>query len=114
MTLQLGVLMSEPERARMEGRMERRLWTEIPVRLLAPDFRTVLERTVAVNVSLHGARVKSRLPWRQNDRLAVASLASGVNMRAKVIYCEPQINGEFYVGLDFRPASVDWQLFSRA
>ena len=98
----------------MEGRIERRVWTEIPVRLLAPDFRTALERTVAVNVSPHGARVKTKLPWRQNDRLGVASIASGINMRAKVVYCEPQAGGEFHVGLDFRPAQVDWFLFSRA
>jgi hypothetical protein len=106
--------MSELERVHMEGRIERRHWTEIPVRLLAADFRAVLERTVAVNVSRHGARVKSKLPWRQNDQLGVASLASGVNMRAKVVYREPQTGGDFYIGLDFRPASVDWQLFSRA
>jgi hypothetical protein len=106
--------MEGPERAHMEGRMERRLWTETPVRLLAPDFRTVVERTVAVNVSLHGARVKSRLPWRQHDQLGVGSVASGVNMRAKVIYCEPQISGDFFIGLDFRPAAVEWQFFARA
>jgi PilZ domain len=98
----------------MEGRKERRFWTEIPLRLLAADFRTALERTVAVNVSTHGARVKTRLPWRQNDQLGVASLASGFNMRAKVIYCEPQVSGDFYIGLDFRSIAVDWQLFSRA
>jgi hypothetical protein len=98
----------------MEGRIERRFRSEIPLRLLAADFRTVLERTVTLNVSTHGARVKSRLPWRQHDQLGVASIASGYNMRAKVIYCEPQPSGEFDVGLDFRPTQVDWHLFSRS
>lgn len=98
----------------MEGRLERRSLAEIPLRLLAADFRTVLERTVTVNVGTHGARVKSKLAWRPNDRLGVASIASGFNMRARVIYCEPQSGGDFNVGLDFRPTQVDWHLFSRS
>jgi len=106
--------MSGTDLTHMEGRIERRQWTEIPVRLLADDFRSVLERTITVNVSPHGARVKTRLSWQQNDRLGVASLASGFNMRAKVVYCEPQPSGDFHLGLDFRPTHVDWQLFSRA
>ena len=98
----------------MEGRIARRLSTEIPIRLLADDFRSVLERTVTVNVSPHGARVRTKLPWQQDDRLGVASLASGFNMRARVIYCEPQASGDFFLGLDFRPVVVDWQLFGRS
>jgi PilZ domain-containing protein len=96
------------------GRIEKRQWTQIPVRLLAGDFRSVLERAVTVNVSPHGARVKTKRPWQQNDRIGVASLASGFNMRAKVVYCEPQGKGDFCLGLEFRPAQVDWQLFARS
>jgi PilZ domain-containing protein len=104
---------SGPAQTRMEGRFEKRLPAEIPVRILAIDFRNVLEWTVTVNVSPGGARVKSRLPWRQNDQLGVASLASGFNLRAKVVYCEPQAAGDFQLGLDFRPVAVDWELFAR-
>ncbi len=98
----------------MEGRMERRFDVEIPLRLLAPDIRTVLEKTVTLNVSTHGARVKTKLLWRQNDRLGVASLASGFNLRAKVVYCKLQPSGEFCLGLEFRPVQVDWNLFARS
>jgi hypothetical protein len=97
----------------MEGRFEKRLSVGIPVRLLAADFRSVLERTVTVNVSPCGAQVKTKIHWRQNQQLGVASIASGFNVRAKVIYCEPQAAGDFHLGLDFRPALVDWELFAR-
>lgn len=98
---------------RMDGRIEKRLWAEIPLRLLAADFRSVIERTATVNVSLHGARVKTKHPLPQNQQIGVASLASGFNMRARVIYCEPQGNDDYHVGLEFRPGHVDWQLFAR-
>jgi PilZ domain-containing protein len=97
----------------MEGRFEKRLPAKIPVRLLAADFRSVLEWTVTTNVSPGGARVKTRLSWPANEQIGVASLASGFNVRAKVVYCEPQPSGDFHLGLDFRPAQVDWQLFAR-
>jgi hypothetical protein len=98
----------------MDGRIERRLWTEIPLRLLAADFRSVLERTATVNVSPHGARVKTKRVLQASEQIGVASLASGFNMRARVIYCEPQGDGDFCVGLEFRPGDVDWQLFARS
>jgi PilZ domain-containing protein len=99
---------------RMDGRIEKRLGAEIPLRLLAADFRSVLERTATVNVSPHGARVKTKRSWQQNEQIGVASLASGFNMRARVIYCEPQENGDFCLGLEFRPGYVDWQFFARS
>jgi PilZ domain len=97
----------------MDGRIEKRLWSEIPVRLLTGDLRSILERTVTVNVSAHGARVRTRRAWQENEQIGVASLSSGFNMRARVIYCELQRAGEFCLGLEFRPGNVDWQLFAR-
>lgn len=99
---------------RMDGRIEKRLWTEIPLRLFGADFRSVLERTATVNVSPHGARVRTKRAWPHNEQIGVGSLASGFNMRARVIYCEPQGNGDFCLGLEFRPSYVDWQLFARS
>jgi len=99
---------------RIDGRIEKRHWTEIPLRLLAPDFRNVLEPTATINVSPHGARVKTKRSWPQNEQIGVASFASGFNMRARVIYCERQGNGDFCIGLEFSPGYVDWQLFARS
>lgn len=99
---------------RMDGRVEKRLWAEIPLRLLGADFRSILERTATVNVSPRGARVKTKRSWPQNQQIGVASLASGFNMRARVIYCEPQGNDDYYVGLEFCLGHVDWQLFARS
>jgi PilZ domain len=81
---------------------------------LGGDFGSVLERTVTVNVSPHGARVKTKRPWLENDQVVVASLASDFNVRARVVYCDPQGNDEFCLGLEFRPGYVGWQFFARS
>ncbi|MGB2664724.1 MAG: PilZ domain-containing protein [Candidatus Acidiferrum sp.] len=93
----------------LEGRIEKRVGMEIPVRLLASERIGVVEKVVTVNVSPHGARVITKQRWRTGDHLGIASLAGDLRVHAKVVYCHPQGDDNFYVGLEFRRRFVDWE-----
>jgi hypothetical protein len=93
----------------MEGRIEKRVGMEIPVRLLASDRTGVVEKVITVNVSPRGARVITKQRWQADDHLAIASQAGNLRVQARVVYCQPQGDDSFYVGLEFRPRFVDWE-----
>lgn len=93
----------------MEGRIEKRVGMEIPVCLLASDRSGVVEKVITVNVSPHGARVITKQRWRADDHPGVVSLAGDFRMQGRVVYCQPQQDSNFHVGLEFRPGFVDWE-----
>jgi hypothetical protein len=68
----------------------------------------VAERVVTINVSPHGARVKTKRRWRAEEQLWLASLTSYFRVQGSVVYCQPLTNGDFCVGLRFRTTFIDW------
>jgi hypothetical protein len=92
----------------LEGRIEKRVGMEIPVRLLASERASIVEKVVTVNVSPHGARVITKRRWRTDDHVGIASLAGDLRVQARVVYCHPQGGDNFYVGLEFRRSFFDW------
>jgi hypothetical protein len=93
----------------MEGRIEKRVGREIPVCLLASGGMDGTEKVVTVNVSPHGARVITKQRWRADDHPGIVSLAGDFLTQGRVVYCQPQRNGNFHVGLEFRLGFVDWE-----
>jgi hypothetical protein len=93
----------------LEGRIEKRVGMEIPVRLVASERMSVVEKVVTVNVSPHGARVITKRRWRTDDHVGIASLAGDLRVQARVVYCHPQGHDNFYVGLEFRRSFFEWE-----
>jgi hypothetical protein len=59
------------------------------------------------NVSDHGARVVSKRRWRLEDRLVIfARYPEFSSVMAKVVYCQPLLEGLFAVGCESGEASV--------
>jgi hypothetical protein len=93
----------------LEGRIEKRVGMEIPVRLLASERTSIVEKVVTVNVSPHGARVITKRRWRTDDHVGIASLAGELRVQARVVYCHPRGDDNFYLGLQFRRGFFDWE-----
>jgi hypothetical protein len=93
----------------LEGRIEKRVGMEIPVRLVPSERMGVVEKVVTVNVSPRGARVLTKRRWRTDDHVGIASLAGDVRVQARVVYCHAQGDDNFYVGLEFRRSFFDWE-----
>jgi hypothetical protein len=93
----------------LEGRIEKRVGMEIPVRLLGSERIGVVEKVVTVNVSPHGARVITKRRWRTDDHVGIASLAGDWRVSARVVYCYSQGGDNFSVGLEFRRSFFDWE-----
>ena len=92
----------------LDGRIEKRVPMAVPVDLVIAEEILVTERVVTVNVSPHGARVVSKRRWRTEEQPWLASLTSYFRLQGSVVYCQPQTDGDFCVGLKFRASFVDW------
>ena len=92
----------------LDGRTEKRIMKVVPVRLVVAEEGSVAEQAITVNVSRHGARLKTQRKWKPGERPRVAKERSQVPMEAKVVYCEPLPEGRFCVGLEIRPGHIDW------
>lgn len=93
---------------RLDGRMEKRVPMAVPVDLVMVEEMLVAERVVTVNVSPHGARVVSKREWRAGEQPWLASLTSYFRLQGSVVYCRPQTNGDFCVGLRFLASFINW------
>jgi hypothetical protein len=92
----------------LEGRIEKRVGMEIPVRL-ASERIGVVEKVVTVNVSPRGARVITKRRWRTDDHVGIASLAGDRPVPARVVYCHSEGGDNFCVGLELRRSFFDWE-----
>jgi hypothetical protein len=93
---------------RLEGRSERRVVKAVPIYLVTAA-ELVAEHAVAVNVSPHGARLRTKRKWKPGERPRVAMKSSELRVEAKVVYCEPLPDGGFCTGLEIRPGVMDWE-----
>ena len=94
---------------RLDGRTEKRVTMAIPVCLVAAEKLLVAERAMTVNVSPHGARVVTKCQWQAEEQPRLASRSGEFRMQTKVVYCEPQPDGHFCVGLKFQSAFMEWR-----
>jgi hypothetical protein len=66
------------------------------------------EETVTENVSLHGARVFTKRRWLPGEQPLITPLTGEFPKHAQVIYCDPQPNGGFFVGIEFSGPPFEW------
>jgi hypothetical protein len=91
-----------------DGRIEKRLSTQLPVHLATTKEPRVSERTFTRNVSPHGARVITGRQWLLDEETLLTPLTGEFPQPARVVYCQPRPNGGFYLGLQFTVRSVKW------
>jgi hypothetical protein len=94
---------------RFEGRTEERVTMAIPLCLVAAEKPASAEQAMTVNVSPHGVRVVTRRRWRPDEQPRLASRSGEFRTQARVVYCEPQTDGHFCIGLKFQPAFMEWR-----
>jgi hypothetical protein len=96
------------------GRIEKRFPTAVPVYLASLEEPRARERTLAENVSPHGARLISKRSWRPGEESLVTPLAEESPQVARVIYCLPKTADRFYLGVEFRDRTAKWHDHSNA
>lgn len=100
--------MGRPSIRRLEGRTERRITKAVPVCLMFGEDWFIAEQATTEDVSPHGARLTIRRRCKPGELAFVATPSTHSQVEARVVYCETLRNGNFSVGLEFRPEGVDW------
>jgi hypothetical protein len=90
-------------------RVEKRIPRTVRVDLCSLDVRHPAQEALTENVSTHGARVVSTIPWKLNARLNLWALPGDFRARARVVYCEPLGGKSFAIGLQLLAASGQWK-----
>jgi hypothetical protein len=91
-----------------DGRLEKRQPRLVPVYLASLEAPLAREETVTENVSLHGARVFTKRRWLPGEQPLITPLTGEFPKHAQVIYCDPQPNGGFFVGIEFSGPPFEW------
>ena len=86
---------------RSDGRIEKRVTVEVPVRVAAVKNALIVETTTMVNLSRLGARVLTSRRWRPGEQVVLTSLSGEILRQCKVIYCHPVTETQFCAGLEF-------------
>ena len=94
---------------RFDGRNEKRVTMAVPVCLVIEGKILVPDQGTTVNVSSQGARVATRRRWQPEEQPQIALGTGEIRTQAKVVYCEPQSDGHFCIGLKFLSAIMDWK-----
>jgi hypothetical protein len=68
------------------------------------------ERTITEDVSPHGARVVSSRYWQPGDVPLLTPLIGRYPKHARVVYCVPQPNGGYCVGIKFDGPTFKWRV----
>ncbi|HEV2422317.1 MAG TPA: PilZ domain-containing protein [Candidatus Acidoferrales bacterium] len=92
-------------------RMETRTPASTAIRLSLLDRPEAAETITIEDVSRHGARAFSAVPWRQGDRVLVQALKGTFRAHGRVVYCKPieDAAGRFVVGLEFFSPTGKWE-----
>ena len=98
----------------MNGRIEKRLPTSVPVYLASLDEPRSRERTLTENVSSQGARVISQRSWQSGEGSLITPLSGGIAQVGRVIYCLPKTGDRFCLGVEFPTRTVKWDVHSSA
>ena len=94
---------------RLDGRNEKRVTMAVPVCLVVAEKVLVADQATTVNVSSKGARVVTKRRWQPEDQPRLAMSSGEIRTQAKVVYCEPQNDGYFCIGLQFLSAILNWK-----
>ena len=103
-----GAHRRRPNNRYLDGRIEKRLPTSVPVYLASLEEPRSRERTLTENISPHGARVVSNRSWRSGEKSLVTPLSGEFPRVGRVIYCLPKAADHFSVGVEFPDRTVKW------
>ena len=103
-----GAHRRSPNNRRLDGRIEKRLPTSVPVYLASLDEPRARERTLTENVSPHGVRVISQRSWRSGEGSLISPLTEEFPQVGRVIYCVPKAGDCFCVGVEFQDRMAKW------
>jgi hypothetical protein len=92
-----------PRSNRRETRTARKLFVE-----LYSFDNAAYEITNTIDISPHGARVVSKNPWANNQRLSIRSVLGDLYSSARIVYCQPRADKSFTVGLELHQPTEDW------
>jgi hypothetical protein len=73
------------------------------------DIRRPAQEALTENVSVHGARVVASKPWKLNERLDLRAFPGDFRARARVVYCEPNVQDTFAIGLQLIATNGIWK-----
>jgi hypothetical protein len=96
-----------------DGRIEKRDPIEVQMYIESLNERRVAEKTVAADISAHGAQVATQWRWQAGEQALVAPLKGETQLPARVVYCRVRADGTFCVGLHFRGRAIDWDEWPR-
>jgi hypothetical protein len=82
-----------------DGRAEKRTTTRVLVRIVPVNNALLAETTAMVDISRNGARILTSRRWHPGERLYLNLLSGAVRRQGRVIYCYPQTDGQFSVGI---------------
>jgi len=92
-----------------DARMERRDPLPVPVYLASLEEPRTREQTVTEDVSPHGARVLTRRYWNRDEVPLLTPLIGEYPKHARVVYCTPQPNGGYCLGIEFEGPTFRWK-----
>jgi hypothetical protein len=92
----------------LAARHEARIPMTIAVNISSLQQVPGIETTFTENVSAHGARVVSTRRWLPGEQLTFALLPGDFRATARVVYCHPQRDAEFAIGLEFLEPVARW------
>jgi hypothetical protein len=99
-----------PRLKSFDARMERREPLPVQIYLANLDEPRARERTVTEDVSPHGARVLTKRHWQPGEVPLLTPLLGEFPKHAQVVYCVPQLEGGYCLGVKFEGPSFKWHL----
>jgi|SRR5437016_2425083 len=66
------------------------------------------EITSTINVSLHGARVLTKVPWAPDQHVSLRSVPGKLYSRAHIVYCKPLPDRSYSIGLQLLEPTESW------
>ena len=103
-----GAHRRRPNNRYLDGRIEKRLPTSVPVYLASLEEPRARERTLTENVSAHGARIISKWSWQYGEQSLITPLTGEFPQVGRVIYCLPKAGDRFSLGVEFSDRTVKW------
>ena len=93
-----------------DARIEKRDPLPVQVYLASLEEPRARERTVTEDVSPHGARVLTKRYWGPGEAPLLTPLIGEFPKHARVVYCDPQPDGAYCVGIEFEGPSFKWHV----
>jgi len=93
-----------------DARIEKRDPLPVQVYLASLEEPRARERTVTEDVSPHGARVLTQRYWQRGEVPLLTPLVGEYPKHARIVYCTPQPNGGYCVGMQFEDPTFKWHV----